>query len=209
MTKKEESGITWFCLDCTMRTNHCSFPFTLNDNHDLVNVNMSDSMGIIDHLPSEDILDETSQYPCFTHFSDSDDGEIASPELLSSKYHTISEFQSLDLGGRFNIFHSNVNGLESKFDALSTFLTCSTSFPDVIGITETSEQRDTSFISNVSLQGHRLYHTPTNSAKGGCCIYVNDSFDVFERVDLRVQNDHFQSTWAEIKKKKHCGGLYV
>ena len=52
------------------------------------------------------------------------------------------------------------------------------------------------------MQGYDLYHTPTNISKGGCCIYVNSSFDVFERDDLKVQNNHFQSTWCEVKNKK-------
>ena len=75
-TNDNPDNITWFCLDCTMKTNHGNFPFTLYDNHDLVNVNMSDSMGVIDHLPSEEILDKIGQYPCFSHFSDGEDGEI-------------------------------------------------------------------------------------------------------------------------------------
>ena len=73
---------------------------------------------------------------------------------------------------------------------------------DIIGITETSEQKDTSFLTNVDMEGYDLYHTPTNSAKGGCCIYANKNLDVFERSDLKIQNDHFQTTWAEIKNKK-------
>ena len=47
-----------------------------------------------------------------------------------------------------------------------------------------------------------MFSTPTNLSKGGCCIYVNETFDSFERDDLKVQNSHFQSTWAEIKNKK-------
>ena len=159
-------------------------------------------MGIFDHLPNREITDETDNFPCFTHNSDNDDGEITTPELLNTKYHTINEFESLNLADRLNIFHSNVNGLESKFDTLNAFL-CSSSAPfDIIGITETSEQKDTSFLTDVEMQGYNLYHTPTNSTKGGCCIYANKNLEVFERNDLKIQNDHFQTTWGEIKNKK-------
>ena len=52
------------------------------------------------------------------------------------------------------------------------------------------------------MDGYKLFHTPTNSSKGGCCIYINEQFDSFERIELNAQNDQFQSTWAEIKNKK-------
>ncbi len=194
-----DPNVNWFCLVCTVKSNYENFAFTLCDNHHLYNINMSNSMSVLDYLPNEDILDETSQYPCFSHSSDNDDGELTTPELLSTKYHTAHEFQTLDLKERLNIFHSNVNGLESKFDTLSTFLAGSTTPPDLIGITETSEQNNSSFISNVSLSGYKLYSTPTNLSKGGCCIYVNDDFDAFDRADLKVQNNHFQTVWSEIK----------
>ena len=89
--------LKWFCLVCTMKSNHENFAFTLSDNHDLDKINMCDSMSIFDHLPDEESIDETSQYPCFSHISDNDDGEFTTPELLSSKYHTTNEFQSLNL----------------------------------------------------------------------------------------------------------------
>ena len=192
----------WHCLFCIIKFNHENFAFTLCDNQDLENLNICDTMGIFDHLPNKEITDETGNFPCFTHNSDNDDGEITTPELLNTKYHTINEFKSLNLADRLNIFHSNVNGLESKLDTLNAFL-YNTSAPfDIIGITETSEQKGTSFLANVDMQGYYLYHTPTNSTKGGCCIYANKNLDVFERNDLKIQNDHFQTTWAEIKNNK-------
>ncbi len=201
MTTNDDPDITWNCLDCTMRSNHEKFAFTLSDNHDLHKVNMCDRMSMCDYFPDEEIIDDTGQYPAFSNISDNEDGEFTTPELLSSKYHTTHEFQSRDLTDRLNIFHSNVNGLESKFDLLHTFLSGSSTPLDIVGITETSEQKNTSFISNVSMNGYRLYHTPTRSSKGGCCIYVKEDFDVFERVDLKVENNHFQSVWTEIKNQ--------
>ena len=133
----------------------------------------------------------------FAHVSDSEDGGFATSELLSSKYHTIGEFQRLDLGGRLSIFHSNVNGLESKCDTLDAFLHGASSPLDIIAITETSEQN----VSNVSKQGYNLYHAPARSSKGGVCVYVSEKYDVFGRADLGVHNDHFQSVWSEIKNK--------
>ena len=100
-----------------------------------------------------------------------------------------------------NIFHANVNGLESKFDTLNNFLAGATSPIDIVALTETSEDSVNSFISNVSVDDYSLFSTPTNSSKGGVCLYVNSEFDAFERSDLKVQNDLFEMVWIEIKNK--------
>ena len=78
------------------------------------------------------------------------------PSNLSSKYHSVSEFQKLRIEKNSNIFHSNVNGLESKFSTLHTLLAGSTSKMDVIAITETSEQVNDGFLSNVKIEGYKL-----------------------------------------------------
>ena len=83
---------------------------------------------------------------------------------------------------------------------------------NVLGITETSENDDDSFLNNVTLDGYKIFNTPSNSAKGGVALYVNTEFDTFERTDLKIQNDNFQSVWLEIKnsgsKNIICGCIY-
>ena len=61
---------------------------------------------------------------------------------------------------------------------------------NVLGISETSENNNDSFLNNVSLDGYKIFHTPTNSSKGGVALFVNREFDTFERVDLKVQQDN-------------------
>ena len=132
--------------------------------------------------------------------------------LLNSRYHSVSEFQDLRIEKNFNIFHANVNGLETKFDVLHTFLSGSRSAMGVLGITETSENSDDSFLANVSLAGFKIYNTASNSARGGVALYACADFDTFERVDLKVQDDGFQGVWLEIKNKGSkniiCGCVY-
>ena len=107
-----------------------------------------------------------------------------------------------------------MNGLESKFSHLNNFLNGTRSPFDVIAISETSEHKDDSFIANVSLDNYISppFSTPTNSSKGGVCLYVNKDYDAFERIDLKVQNDLFETVWIEIKNKDSknilCGCVY-
>ena len=37
------------------------------------------------------------------------------------------------------------------------------------------------------------FYTPSNSRKGGTAPYAKESYDLFERSDLKIQNDCFES----------------
>ena len=67
-------------------------------------------------------------------------------------------------------------------------------------------------MSNVFKEGYDSYFTPSNSSRGGTCIYVKNAFDSIERTDLNVQHVDFESSWIEIKNKRSkniiCGCIY-
>ena len=123
------------------------------------------------------------------------------------KYYTVNEFHKLKLQKKINIFHSNVNGLETKFDNLHEFFTSASFSMDIVAITETSQKSNANFIKNVS-----IYSTCSYSARGGTAIYVNKIFNSFERNDLKINNDEYESVWIEINNKGDtniiCGCLY-
>ena len=207
-TTNDDPDIKWYCLCCTMKYHHKHIPFTLCDTFDLENLNNSDNMKFCDHLPNLENIYETSKYSSFPL----PDDELTLPCNLNSKYHSVYDFQKLKVHKNFNIFHANVNGLESKFDTLHNFLAGALPAMDVIAITETSEDKEKSFISNISMDGYKLFHTPTNSLKGGTAMYINEDFDVFERIDIKAQTDRYESVWIEIKnnnsKNVVCGSIY-
>ena len=198
----------WYCLYCTMSYNNQHFPFTLCDNHELNNINISDNMKFCESLPTLEDIYESSKFSNFPKPME----EASLPSNLNSKYHSVKDFQELKIEKNFNIFHANVNGLESKFDNLEIFLGGSASAIDIVAITETSEDAENSFIRNVEMEGYELFKTPTNSLKGGTALYVNRAFNAFERVDLKAQNDVMEAVWVEIKNPKNknivCGCVY-
>ena len=208
-TTNDNPDVKWICLVCTMEYHHQNIPFTLCDTSDIVKINSSNTMEFCKNLPSLEIIHETSS---FQKYSLPDVDELVVPTLLTSKYHTVYDFQKLKVEKNFNIFHSNVNGLESKFDTLHTFLAESLTAMSAIAITETSEHRTQSFISNVELDGYKLFSTPSSSAKGGVALYINKNYNSFERIDLNIQNDDFESVWGEIRNEKSknivCGCIY-
>ena len=207
-TTNDRPDLTYDCLYCTMKQNHLNFPFTLSENSEIDNINSSDNMRFCESLPTLEEIYETNKFTSYPQPLE----EATLPSNLNSKYHRVTDFQKLKIEKNFNIFHSNANGLESKFHTLHTFLNGAVSAMDVIAITETSENKDHSFIKNISMDGYKLYHTPSNSLKGGTAMYVNEDFDCFERLDISAQSNLYESTWVEIKNKNSknivCGCVY-
>ena len=42
--------------------------------------------------------------------------------LTDCKYYSVDEFQKLKINNNFNLFHSNTNSLQAKFDNLHQFI---------------------------------------------------------------------------------------
>ena len=59
---------------------------------------------------------------------------------------------SIQFEENFDLFHSNVNGLESHFEVLHKFVSNCPSEFDLINITETSQKID-EFLSNINIAG--------------------------------------------------------
>ena len=94
-------------------------------------------MRFLESLPNVAIVNEASK---FTNIS-SNDASFELPSKSSSKYYTIKELQVLNISNNLNIFHTNINGLESKLDNLNEFLSGISYKMDVIALTDTSKQK--------------------------------------------------------------------
>ena len=189
MQNQDNTDIKWHCLCCNLKEKHEIIPFTLSDNSELIKINNSDSMEFCKTIPSLEIIQETSSYEKYSL----PDINSTFPNLLTSKYHSVDEVQNLKIEKNLNIFHSNVNGLESKFENLHCFLNGSKSAMDIVALTETSENDDHSFLQNIRLEGyHDPYSTPTLTSKGGVAMFVNSDFKTHERIDLKAQTKDFE-----------------
>ena len=141
------------------------------------------------------------------------DFETNLSNLSSCEYYSCDEFQNLNLNNNFNIYHNNVNGLQTKFKFIHNFLLNTTSDIDIIAITETSEHiSNENFKNNIELDGYKLLTKPSKTNKGGVAIYTNSKFDSFERTDLNIVHDNFEAIWIEVKNKNRknilCGVVY-
>ena len=106
----------------------------------------------------------------------------------------------------------NKRSLSKNSDQLLNVLSAAKTKFDLIQITETKQQINKDFITNVNLGGYQMYTQPSNSNAGGVVIYVNNKLDHFLRDDLSKLDDDFESVWTEIKNKKGrhslCGCIY-
>ena len=205
----------WQCLVCTIRYHHIIFPFILSNDVDLDNIINSDSMNMYEMLPKFEIIAEISK---FSNLGNNDiDTNI--PNNVNCKYYSVNDFhkqlaenENKKKDNKFNIFHSNVNGLDTHFENLHEFLSGVPNDIDVINLTETSQKANENFKTNISIEGYESFFTPSNSRKGGTGIYVKGIYNTIERSDLNIQHDDYESTWIEIKNKKSknivCGCIY-
>ena len=109
----------WECIVCHLTKNRDIIPFAQCDNIELCNIFNTNSMGFLHSLPNTEIVIEA------TKFVNSSSNEIVT-ELPSKQcccnYYSVNDYQHLNNSGNSNIFHTNINGLDSKFDNLHEFL---------------------------------------------------------------------------------------
>ena len=183
------------------------FAFSSCDNTELKCLNTTNAIA---ESPNKDndVINESK-------FSNSCDGDIDKnlPNLTNCQYYSINEFQNVNTTNNFNIYHNNMNGLETKLDNLQHFLSDNNTKFDIIAVTETSQKTlHDGFLANINLQGYTIFSSPTNSIKGGTAIYSLNTIDVIERFDLNETHALYESTWIEIKNKSSkniiCGSIY-
>ena len=186
-----------------------SFPYNSCNNNDLNSINSIDRLQD-DSLEKQDINNNRVKA---ANLCD-DDLDINLTNLVDCKYYSVNEIQQNDnLDNNFNIFHNNVNGLETKFQNLHNFFANSCLDFDIITITETSNQDpNDEFQSNINLDGYNIHSTSTLSSKGGTTIFSKKKIYSIERQDLKVKNEQYESVWIELKNKNCkniiCGTIY-
>ena len=195
-----------------MTFGNISLPFNHCDTYELNCINVTDRyfQKPNESTSEKDLRKNNQKVPDFNSELKSD---VNISNLTDCKIYTVEEFKKLDFNSNFTIYHCNINGLETKIDNLHSLLSSLNSSIDIICITETSLNcTQTNLRINTNLDGYVQFFMPTNSTKGGTSIYVQNKYDVLERSDLNITNDHFEANWIEIKNKNGknliCGAVY-
>ena len=170
----DNDNVPWYCLVCTIRENIQIFPFALQTETDLENINQSNAMGMSEILPKFETLSEVSKFNSLNM----NDVNINLMPNIDCNYYSVDHLYTLLERNQkyFNILHANVCGLETNYDNLYSFLSEAPTDFDVINITETSQNVNENVKRNVTIEGYELYSTPSNTNMGGTSIYVKRAF---------------------------------
>ena len=209
LSEAEIERIVWHCNKCQIANLAKIFPFGYESNYDLENIMNVDSLKVLDNLPTYEIASKASEVEATNKF-DIDENTICN---IDSRYYTPHEFQALKKSKSFNLFHSNLNGLENKFEHVHNFVNGTNMDIDIIGISETSQREDQNFKTNVYIDG---YQTPfclgSKTSKGGVALYAKEGISSWERDDLNKVDKSFEAVWIEIENTKSknivCGCFY-
>ena len=109
----------------------------------------------------------------------------------------------------------NIASLAKHKEELETALKILNYKFDIIGLTETKLMKNTSATFDISLQGYKCYHTPTEASKGGTVLYVNNKLNSKPRNDLEdliYKSKELESSFLEVinpGKRKYSSWLYL
>ena len=205
LSDEEIENYEWLCNKCQILKTSQIFPYGL----ELLNINYADSMKSLENLPTFDITSQAANFDSLKQY-DIDDNII---DNLNSRYYSAQEFQSLTANNTFNVFHTNLDGLGSKFDLLCNFINNTKIDLDIICLSETSQKLNQGFDTNITIGGYKQpFTTGSKFSKGGVALYTKDNINAFEREDLKNIDDCFEAIWVEINNEKSkniiCGCVY-
>ena len=135
LSPEEIAAKTWLCNKCQISNMARLFPFGLQNNHDLQNIMNSESLKFLENLPSYKTTSKAYNIDSLSQ-SGIDKNIITN---INSRYYSANEFKTIKNNNSFNILHSNLNGLESKFVESHHFINNIEMDIDMLCISETSQ----------------------------------------------------------------------
>ena len=99
--------------------------------------------------------------------------------------------------------HLNISSLQYHLDELSDLIDKSEAKFSVIGITESRLKKGIVPLNNISLHNYNIQHTPTESNKGDCLLYISTDLSYKTQNDLKMyKSKDLESVFIEIINKE-------
>ena len=131
---------------------------------------------------------------------------------IHSDYYQLHKINNIistkKISKKFALYHVNTDSLDKHFDDLQvrTVLANVNITWDIIGISEIGEHPG-GFKRNIDLDGHHFIKQNSKTKKGDVGLHISNKLDHFERDDLRMQDDLFESVWVETVNRKSKNAL--
>ena len=127
------------------------------------------------------------------------------PSSINCEYYEADlNLLKLTKKNMFSLFHMNIASLGLHKEELEDLFSILDIEFDVIGLTETMIEKDITPIYDISLNGYKYFHTPTESKKGGARLYIKDNINCKPRNDLAKEvykAEKLESIFVEIINK--------
>ena len=186
-------------LPCTIHNNSKIFPFTLESDELLQEINCTNFPSLTDSLPSFEISSKLTNLP---NLSDYDVDDNINKKICS-QYCSPHEVSSLLSSSKdLSFFHMNIRSLTLHHDELQTLISSLNVNIQVIGLSEIKASFNAPIKTNIELPGYKFHFTPSQSSAGGVGIYVKTDLTANKRDDLSISNVDFESVWIEIENSK-------
>ena len=138
-------------------------------------------------------------------FENPDKTDTNDPDIMlnipCSKYYDFQKFNgqltSTSSKSSLSMLHFNLRSLPKNFDTLHELLCSLNNKPDIIGISETKLNDNST--ANTDLIGYKFFHTNSKTAAGGTAIYAKRSLIPVPRKDIVFNMDMVESCWTEFK----------
>ncbi len=195
----ESSPGNWICLYCTIHNNSKIFPFTLEPDELLQEINCFDLPSLTDSMPSFEISSKLTNLPNLSDYDIDDNIQ----QNISSQYCSAHEISSLITSNKdLSFFHMNIRSLSLHHDELQALITSLKANIQVIGLSEIKASFNVPIKTIIDLPGYKFHFTPSQSSAGGVGIYVKSELTANKRDDLSISNADFESVWFEIENSK-------
>ena len=197
LTKSEEPHVCYKCREDNI-------PFFKLTNDQFITTSFRGCNKDIDELVSLNILPPNILKSFFNEINESNlfkDSEDEDSPINCKYYGADSSLPKIKSNKYLSLFHMNIASLELHKEELEILLSILDIKFSILGITETKLKKDVLPISDYNMAGYNCYHTPTESAKGGAALYIDDIYITKRRNDLEkilYKSGKLESVFVEI-----------
>ena len=126
----------------------------------------------------------------------------ANDNYIESNYYSVKKtgkiFYDASKQKGFSIFHCNIRSLEKNKSLLHDILSTVKTMPDIIAITESKINENTS--ANLNIPGYAFVNVNSKTQAGGVGLYLSNDLKFSRRSDLDISGDGIESCWIELAR---------